>query len=162
MTPQPAIDSAEALFRKLERTFRRRSAYGEHQADWVYDFAVTAWHLADWVAEEKKTKLETTQAQLRGRCPELFVCEQVCNGAKHLVLHNKKLQPFNVARDVRGTDDLAGISRFNVVAGDENVDVVLTPVVSITDKDGKSWQAMQLFLAVLFFWQDELGLPRAS
>jgi hypothetical protein len=78
------------------------------------------------------------------------------------VLHNKKLQPFNVARDVRGTDDLAGISRFNVVAGDENVDVVLTPVVSITDKDGKSWQAMQLFLAVLFFWQDELGLPRAS
>jgi hypothetical protein len=162
MTSQPAIDSAEALCRKLERTFHRRPAYGEDQADWVFDFAVTAWHLVDWVAEERKTKLKTMQAQLKGRCPELFVCEQVCNGAKHLVLHDKKLQPFNVATDVRGTDHLAGISRFNVVAGDENVDIMLTRVVSITDKDGKSWEAMHLFLAVLFFWKDELGLPRAS
>jgi hypothetical protein len=164
MTPQRSIDSAAALCRKLERTFHRRSAYGEHQVDWVFDVAVTAWHLVDWVARERnaggKTNLQITQAQIKRQCPELGVCEQICNGVKHLVLDNPQLKPFSVAADVRGTDDLAGISKMNVVAGDENVDIVLTPVVSITDKDGKSWQAIDLFLTVLFFWQDELGLPR--
>lgn len=164
MTPQRSIDSAEALCRKLERTFHRRSAYGEHQVDWVFDFVVTAWHLVDWVARERnaggKANVQTTQAQLKSQCPELAVCEQVCNGAKHLVLDNPQLKPFSVAADVRGTDDLAGISKMNVVAGAENVDIVLTPTVSITDKDGNSWQAIDLFRRVLFFWQRELGLPQ--
>lgn len=104
--------------------------------------------------------MQTTQAQLKSQCPELAVCEQVCNGAKHLVLDNPQLKPFSVAADVRGTDDLAGISKMNVVAGAENVDIVLTPTVSITDKDGNSWQAIDLFRRVLFFWQRELGLPQ--
>jgi hypothetical protein len=133
MTPQRSIDSAAALYRKLERTFHRRSAYGEHQVDWVFDVAVTAWHLVDWVARERnaggKTKLQPTQAQIKSQCPELAVCEQVCNGVKHLVLDNPQLKPFSVAADVRGTDDLAGISK-TFVAGDENpVDIVLTPAV---------------------------------
>jgi hypothetical protein len=165
MTPQRSIDSAEALCRKLERTFYRRSAYGEHQVDWVFDVAVTAWHLVDWVARERnaggRSDVQTTQAQLKSRCPELVVCEQVCNGAKHCVLDNLQLKPFNVAADVRGTDDLAGISKMNLVGGDENVDIVLTPAVWITDRDGNSWQAIDLFRRVLSFWQDELGLPRS-
>jgi hypothetical protein len=162
MTPEPAIDSAEALCRKLERTFHRRPAYGDHQVDWVFDFAVTAWHLVDWIAEKKKANVKAIQAQLKEKCPALSVCEQICNGAKHFVLDNPQLKPFSVAKDVQCTDGSAGISRFNVAAGDKNVDIVLTKIVSITDKDGKSWQAMQLFLTILFFWQDELGLPRAS
>jgi hypothetical protein len=160
MTPQRSIDSAEALCRKLERTFHRRSAYGEYQVDWVFDVAVTAWHLVDWVASERKADRQTMQAQLKGKCTELTVCEQVCNGAKHLVLDNPNLKPFSVATDVRGTDDLAGISRMNVVAGPENVDIVLTPVVWITDKNRNAWEAIDLFRRVLLFWQGELGLPR--
>jgi RNAse (barnase) inhibitor barstar len=42
MTPPRSIDSAEALYRKLERTFDRRTTYGEDQLDWVFDVAVTA------------------------------------------------------------------------------------------------------------------------
>jgi hypothetical protein len=105
--------------------------------------------MVDWVArqrnanpqitrEEFKTILKTTQDQFRNQCPELAVCEQICNGAKHLVLDNPQLQPFDVAADVRGTSDLAGISKMDVFPGDKNVDIVLTPAVSIIDKGGNS------------------------
>ena len=83
MTPPRSIDSAEALYRKLERTFDRRTTYGE---------------------------------------------------------------------------DLAGITK-NVVLGGEGADIILTPAVAITDKDGNSWQAIDLFHNVLRSWQRELGLP---
>jgi hypothetical protein len=161
--PQQSIDSIEALYRKLEGTFHRRPEYGQHQVDWVFDFAVTAWHLVDWVARGSnaagKTNMQAEQQRLKNQCPELAVCEQVCNGAKHLVLDNPQLKPFNVAADVRGTNDLRGI-RMNIVPGDGvSHDIVLTPAVSITDKDRKSWDALELFQRVLSFWETELGLP---
>ena len=162
MIPQQAIDSTEALYRKLERTFHRQPEYGQHQVDWVFDFAVTAWHLVDWVARESKpggkTDIQAEQQRLKNHCPELAVCEQVCNGAKHLVLDNPQLKPFNVAVDVQGTDDLRGI-KMNIVPGDGvSHDIVLTPAVSITDRDRNSWDALELFHRVLTFWQGELGL----
>lgn len=161
MTAQRSIDNAEALYRKLERTFYRRPHYKEHQIDWVFDFAVSAWHLVEWVARERqsqnKSVVQTTQALLKKKCPEIAVCEQVCSGAKHFVLDNPQLKPFNIASDVKGTADLMGISG-NVYPGENPVDVILTPSVSITDKDGRNWQATMLFHSVLSFWQNELGL----
>ena len=165
MPVQPAIDTAWALCQKLERTFYRRSSYGDHQVDWVFDVAVTAWHLVDWVARERnagsKANIFVAQADFKNRCPELAVCEQVCNGAKHFVLDDPKLKPFSVAVNVKTTSDLIGISRMDLVAGTENVDITLTPSVQITDKTGNSWEAMMLFRNVLSFWQSELGLPRS-
>ena len=163
MIPQRAIDSAEALYRKLEHTFDRRPDYGQHQVDWVFDFAVTAWHLVDWVARESKpggkASIQVEQQQRKNQCPELAVCEQICNGAKHFVLDNPQLKPFNVAADVQGTTVLKGI-KMNIVAGDNvSHDIVLTPAVSITDKNHKTWDALELFHRVLTFWQKELGLP---
>ena len=49
----------------------------------------------------------------------------------------------------------------DIVAGADNVDIILTPSVLITDKASKSWEAMSLFRNVLSFWQSELGLPRS-
>jgi hypothetical protein len=157
--PQRSIDSVEALYRKLERTFHRREAYGDQQVDWVFDVSMTAWHLVDWTARARGVPVRTTQDAFKTRCPELAVCEQLCNGAKHYVLDNPKLQPFNVATDVRATNDLIGISRMNAVAGDTNVEIRLTAAVSVVDKDGNVWEALGLFLAVLRFWERELGLP---
>jgi hypothetical protein len=162
VTLQRSIETAEELYRKLERTFDRRSTYGQHQVDWVFDFAVTAWHLVDWLAREahagEKSTVRDTQERLKAQCPELFVCEQVCNGAKHFVLDDAQLKPFNIAADVRGTNDLKGI-RLNIIPGDDQShDILLTPVVLITDRDQTSWEAIELFRRVLSFWQHELGL----
>jgi len=161
LTHQRSIETVDELHQKLKRTFERRLTYGQHQVDWVFDFAVTAWHLVDWLSTETnpglKSVVRDTQERLKARCPELFVCEQVCNGAKHLVLDNAHLKPFNIANDVRGTNDLKGI-RLNVVPDDgQTHDVVLTPVVWITDRSQNAWEAIELFQRVLSFWQHELG-----
>lgn len=152
------ITDTAGLFDKLARTFYRRSVYGEYQVDWVYDFALTAWHLTDWSARSSSENLESVRAQLRKRCPELSVCELICNGAKHLDLSDPRLKPFDVAKDVRVTDDRVGISRHGR-AGEGSFDIVLTPSVIVTDKDGSQWEAIKCFHAVLMFWATELDRP---
>ena len=162
--PEQAIDSVDALYRKLVRTFYRREAYVDQQVDWVFDMSITAWHLVDWTAQARGLPLQNAQADFKAKCPELAVCEQLCNGAKHLVLKNPKLQPFDVSTNVRATKDVVGISRMNLIPGDAdapldpNAVIRLTPAVSVTDKDGKVWEALHLFLRVLRFWERELGL----
>jgi hypothetical protein len=158
MQIQQSIDSAQALYRKLERTFDRRVGYGNCQVDWVFDFAVTGWHLVDWISAETDTPVGTTQEILKLKCAELAVCEQICNGAKHLKLDNPRLKPFDVATDVRNSGALSGI-RTNVYAGDTAVDITLTLAISITDNEGKSWDSIELFRRILAFWRTELGVP---
>ena len=111
MDPQRPINSPESLYRKFERSFNRRASYEEYQIDWVFDCAVTAWHLVDWVAEFRNEPLNELQKKLKEKCPELAVCEQIANGAKHLILDNPTLKPFDIKK-VRITEGSAiGVSK---------------------------------------------------
>jgi hypothetical protein len=161
MVTQSSIDTSAALFEKLERAFLRRATYGDYQIDWVFDVAVTAWHLVDWAAREAagsdKAAVHMKQDSLKQKCPALAVCEQICNGAKHLVLDDPRLRPFSIASDVRGTTDLIGVSA-DVVPGGAPIDLVLTPRVLVTDRDGKTWDAILLLRSVLSFWRNELSI----
>ncbi len=159
MEPQFSINSKEALLEKLKRSFSRRAGYGQYQVDWVFDVAVTAWHMADWVAHNGGVDVKDMQERVKKACPELAVCEKVCNGAKHLVLSNPKLKGFDVTADVKGTGDLRGISSNFSVGAETAVDIVSTPVVSIKGDNGTSWDAIDVFHKVIRFWQSELGLP---
>jgi len=93
---------------------------------------------------------------VRGCVAPAEVCEQLCNGAKHLELRDPKLGPFNVSSDVRQTNDLRGV-RSDIEAGDTNVDIVLTPVVLVIDRERREWEAIKLFRRVLMFWRRELA-----
>lgn len=88
MPQATTINTPEALFAKLERTFERRVAYGDDQLDWVFDFCIVAWHLVDWVAISRAptdaNAVKKLQDDVRNRSPALGVCDKVCNGAKHL------------------------------------------------------------------------------
>src|SRR4029077_18871474 len=103
--------------------------------------------------------LSAAQDAFKGQCPELAVCEQLCNGTKHRVLSNPNLKPFDVATHVQATADRAGISRMNVMPGDQNVDIILTTCIAVRDKNGTTWDALNLFLVVMQFWSKELCLP---
>jgi hypothetical protein len=98
------------------------------------------------------------QEKLKLKCAELAVCEQICNGAKHLKLDNPKLKPFDIATDVRNSGAVSGI-RTNLYAGDTAVDITLTPAISITDKEGNSWDSIDLFRRILAFWRTEVCVP---
>lgn len=158
-TFQKSISTPEEFYFKFERTFNRRSSYGDNQIDWVFDCSIAAWHLIDWLNGSNKKNLKVLQQQYKSKCPELSVCEQICNGAKHLTLTNPNLTPFNISRDVKGTSNLTGISKpFKLGEKAINVEVVVTSDVIITDKYGNTWRAINLFRRILFFWEKELNI----
>ena len=90
--------SEHDMFRKLRRE-KRRLRTVEHdsdsrndQIDAAINFALTAWHLTDWLWQRRKpdwdrlfgakTKIEF-QKELRRRCPCLGVCDVIANAFKH-------------------------------------------------------------------------------
>ncbi len=85
-------DSRE-LFAKLEWEYKglSRNPLDRYHA---WNFVVTAWHLADWWAVERRSHGQTTHAKRAETCsrhPVLKICEHLANGAKHLELNNKSL-----------------------------------------------------------------------
>lgn len=86
------------IFRKLHREKQRFEKAGpdnagrNDQVDAAINFAITAWHMTDWVWERHKDALgkylnvnglREFQDKLRQLCPDLAVCDVIANAAKH-------------------------------------------------------------------------------
>ena len=83
------------VFRKLYRERRRfENADGsrQDQTDAVINFAITAWHLSEWVWRQYGAKLRDQipvqaagdfQRYLKENCRHLAVCDVIANAAKH-------------------------------------------------------------------------------
>jgi hypothetical protein len=73
------------------------------QVDAAINFAITAWHMTDWVWIQHEDKLReyfrvnstrAFQDEMRRRCPGLAVCDVIANAAKHGgVAHERKDRP---------------------------------------------------------------------
>jgi hypothetical protein len=86
------------IFRKLHREkqrFERAGSNGEalaEQVDAAINFAITAWHMTDWVWVQQEHKLREYfgvnscrefQDEMRRCYPDLAVCDVIANAAKH-------------------------------------------------------------------------------
>lgn len=166
------IATPEDLYAKLERTLHRRAAYGDDQFDWVFDFCITAWHIVDWLASRgvpaSRSELKTLQAECKLESPELAVCEQIANGAKHRVLNNPDLAPFDLVTNLYYSGGHVGCGYVTAVPDSEEPpefsnpgasDWIVTPAVNVIDKSGKDWDVLSLFTSVLGYWRRKLGVP---
>ncbi len=97
------------IFRKLgneKRRFEAAEFNGEGRADQVdaaINFALTAWHVTDWVWGQRKDTLREVyrvknltefQDKMRQGCSDLAVCDVIANAAKHGgVAHPKPGRP---------------------------------------------------------------------
>ncbi len=92
------VQSVHDIFRKLGREKRRFEKAGSNrenladQVDAAINFAITAWHMTDWVWGQQKHKLRENfhvrglkefQNEMRQLCPGLAVCDVIANAAKH-------------------------------------------------------------------------------
>ena len=90
--------SVQDIFGKLYREKQRFEKAGsdnegrEDQVDASVNFAITAWHLTDWVWHRREHEmreclgvkcLREFQDELRRRCVDLAVCDVIANAAKH-------------------------------------------------------------------------------
>ncbi len=94
------IATAHDLYCKLKREHTKYQA-SPTDSDLAWNCAVTAWHLREWVWEERLSsnvgedmklfgvRFDTEQAyntELNQRCPKYKLLRDVCNGSKHFRL----------------------------------------------------------------------------
>lgn len=90
------IKSVPGIFSKLYREKERfeKAAKGEdlrEQIDAAINFAITAWHITDWIWKSHKAALTEHygeckrgfQRKIKEECPDLAVCDVIANAAKH-------------------------------------------------------------------------------
>jgi hypothetical protein len=110
---------AKKAWRELRRCIDANSS--DDRRDAAINCAITAWHMTDWawvaIAANDRHNLEV--AALLGvqghqltrddlvkwaisECPELVICQAICNGSKHVVCNDLSAELTAPDRDERG------------------------------------------------------------
>ncbi len=154
--------SVHDIFRKLgneKRRFEKAEWKGEGRADQMdaaINFAITAWHVTDWVWGQHEHALSEYfgvktltkfQNEMRRECSDLAVCDVIANAAKHGgAAHEKMGRP-----DVETI--LVAHPASNDAAGVELVAVQTDLQWSLEiEVDGKRKDPLELFNRVFSFW----------
>ena len=129
--------SVHDIFRKLGREKRRFEKAGsdnegrKDQVDAAINFAITAWHMTDWVWQRQERELcerfgvrckREFQEEMRRQCPDLAVCDVIANAAKHGGTAHKRedrpeIETVLIADPV--AEGAAGVELYAVVADPE-------------------------------------------
>lgn len=150
--------SEQDILRKLSREKRRFEMAGsddegrQDQVDAAVNFAITAWHMTDWVWQRRKHELSKSlgvkslgefQNKMREQCLDLAVCDVIANAAKHGgTAHKREDRPEIVT--VLVAEGAAGVELYAVVADPEwslKIEV-----------NGKPEDPHALFYRVFGFW----------
>jgi len=154
--------SVHDIFRKLrneKRRFEKAESNGEGRADQVdaaINFAITAWHVTDWVWGQHEHALREYfdvnekwefQDKIRRKCSDLAVCDVIANAAKHGGAAYKKMgrpdvETILVAHPV--ANDAAGVELVAV-----QTDLQWSLEIEV---DGKRNDPLELFNRVFLFW----------
>lgn len=88
MTQHPGFQCAHDVRRKVERELARLEA--EVTSDTFFNFAVTAYHLCDWIAKDATLPKEARRqlATVRKQLP-IQICRDIANGSKHFGVNYK-------------------------------------------------------------------------
>lgn len=95
MAMKPVLDSAQALYRKLEREACRaiHAKSRNHKADHFFNFCVTAHAMRDFYLEEKRILQGSKRAQALHMAwnadPLLVAVKEVANLSKHFQLRDR-------------------------------------------------------------------------
>ena len=154
--------SVHDIFRKLGREKQRFEKAGsdnegrKDQVDAAVNFAITAWHMTDWIWHRREHELREClgvkclrkfQDELRRQCPELAVCDVIANAAKHGGTAHKRedrpeIETVLIADPV--AEGAAGVELYAVVAD---------PEWSLKIRvNGKPKDPLSLFNRVFLFW----------
>ncbi|RYH58033.1 MAG: hypothetical protein EON54_11650 [Alcaligenaceae bacterium] len=149
------LESGAAMIAKGWREYHRcdRATNDEDRRDAGINCAITIWHVNDWIwaAIAKFGRRDAELAEYLGvygekiskddlvswavkTCPELEICQAICDGSKHVGL-----------RGLRSTE---------MIASDDRADREVQNLVVI-EENGNERPALSVYRAALDFWTNE-------
>jgi len=153
------------VFRKLHRERRRFEQAGSDndgrhdQVDAALNFAITAWHMTDWVWERKEQypseyfeedSEHDFLNKIRVECPDLGICDVIANAAKHGgVAKQKDYRPKEVETVLVGKPISNGGSGVELYAVEVDREWSLKIEV-----DGKAESVHAVLSRVFLFWHN--------
>ena len=156
------IQPVHDIFRKLYREKRRFENAGsdnagrQNQVDAAVNFAITAWHMTDWVWHRWEQELRKSlgvknlpefRNEMRQQCPDLAVCDVIANAAKHGGTANKRKDRPEIVTVLIADPVAEGAADVELYA------VVADPVWSLKIRvNGKPKDPLPLFNRVFLFW----------
>ena len=142
MTQHPGLQSAEDVFGKVERELARLEA--EVTADTYFNFAITAYHLCDWVEKDARLpKAARRDLKVLRRELAIQVCRDIANGSKHFGVD----YPNPVVADATCTTGY-GMGRFG--AGAYGVGEV---TIQVTLSDGSLRDGLDIAREAATLWR---------
>ncbi len=157
-----ALRSPADLLEKLKREFKRFQEDETYPSDHAFNFAVTAWHMADWVHKDARQrdsanptpfgykKTEDFRQFVRGDCRALGICRELANGSKHF-----KLASENKKKIVRKTDtSLTGDPSASLGSFKLDHDLLAGTVLKIRLTSEESVRAKDVFAEAITYWSE--------
>ena len=126
------LSQYERTHRWFERVARigtrqTQSADTEHEHDTLVAFFHNCYHLRDWLLNDKAVAQKDLEDLFKSHI-ELRVCQDICNGTKHLDLDHPKVDgSFSIGREYVDLDDTRDRPHLTetwfIVAGSEKYDL---------------------------------------
>lgn len=154
------LHSPKSLLGKMDRELARVQKDKKWQSDHAFNFAVTAWHMTDWLwhyAEETnpgqreyfgRTNKKRFQNFVRGESKALDICMDLANGAKHF--HVSRQTKVALSADVSAKEIQGGSLGSFVLDVDQLGGTI--QVLKIRLADGTSVLPKDIFKEALEFW----------
>jgi len=154
-----ALRSPADLLEKLKREFKRLQEDETYQSDHAFNFAVTAWHMTDWIYDDARQRDPANpkpfgykrkgnfQQFVRSDRVALNICYELASGSKHFELPPEK------KKKVRETDTsiVGGASLGVFMLG---YDRLAGTVLKIRLTSEESVRAEDVFADAMAYWTE--------
>ena len=154
------LQEPKHLLGKMERELHRALKDEKWASDHAYNFAVTAWHMTDWlwrqaeVSEPSKRNhfgcrsLQTFQNFIRRESGALDICSDLANGAKHFVVSRRKKAVLGAEVSTKVVE---GGTLGSFVLGSDRLGGTI-PVLKVRLANGTSRLVEAIFKEAVSFW----------
>ena len=156
-----ALRSPADLLEKLKREFKRLQEDETYQSDHAFNFAVTAWHMTDWVYKDARQRDPANpkpfgykgkgnfQKTVRDNCTALDICYELAQGSKHFELRQEQRKRVRKT-DTSLTGDPSAFLGFFKLDHDRLAGTVLK--IRLTSEE--SVRAEDVFAEAITYWRE--------
>lgn len=147
----PGMDGPRNLLEKMSREMTRINSPSSLMdlQDHATNFALTAWHLSDWIwwaieatpLGKAYGDIDRFRKTITDECPSLMHCQDICNGFKHVIPTRPKKRTEPLAEYVTATIYLPG--------QEKNMSGYC---LTIKTKKGEDLNGLVVFDSVMKYW----------